>query len=85
MKSLFSKFISALLFAGLVSSLAGIQPVYAAGITVTSNADTIANNGLCTLREAIIRVNRLCGGVQVQIPSALRGTTPLHSQEANFL
>src|SRR5262245_56986107 len=33
------------------------RPVYAAGITVNSSADTIANDGACTLREAISNAN----------------------------
>jgi len=32
-------------------------PAYAASITVTSTADTVANDGVCTLREAITSAN----------------------------
>lgn len=31
--------------------------VYAASITITDSSDTIANNGLCSLPEAIINAN----------------------------
>ena len=34
-----------------------VAPTYAAALTVTSNADTIAVDGQCTLREAIINAN----------------------------
>jgi CSLREA domain-containing protein len=37
--------------------LAGPWPVAAASIVVTSDADTVANDGLCTLREATIAAN----------------------------
>ncbi len=35
----------------------GVRPVAAAGIVVNSNADTVAVDGVCTLREAIINAN----------------------------
>jgi CSLREA domain-containing protein len=44
----------AALLAALVGSTAQVTPVYAASIVVTSNGDTIANDGVCTLREALI-------------------------------
>lgn len=46
-----------LLFFALLASLLGsavfVTPAYAAGITVNSSADTTADDGACTLREAI--------------------------------
>jgi CSLREA domain-containing protein len=41
------------LIVALVGSAVQVTPVYAASIVVTSNADTIANDGVCTLREAL--------------------------------
>jgi CSLREA domain-containing protein len=45
----------------LVASLLGgaltVTPARAAGILVNSNADTVANDGACTLREAITNAN----------------------------
>jgi CSLREA domain-containing protein len=35
----------------------GVTPVYAAGLVVNGNADTVANDGVCTLREAIVNAN----------------------------
>ncbi|OAN47008.1 hypothetical protein A6A03_11140 [Chloroflexus islandicus] len=37
----------------------GIRPVYAAGYIVNSTADTIASDGQCTLREAILMANSM--------------------------
>ncbi|NJN79653.1 MAG: CSLREA domain-containing protein [Anaerolineales bacterium] len=51
------KFLYALLCTGLLITSVGVQPAYAAALTVTSNADTVANDGFCTLREAIINAN----------------------------
>ena len=42
---------------GLLTSLAAATPVLAASITVTSLADTAADDGQCTLREAITAAN----------------------------
>jgi len=42
-----------LLAALLLLSLIGVQPAYAAGLIVNSLDDTIADDGACTLREAI--------------------------------
>ena len=41
----------------LLVVLAQAQPAYAATITVNSTADVIANDGECTLREAITAAN----------------------------
>lgn len=57
MRSFFSKFLYSLLCASLISSLAGTQPAYAASLAVNSSADTVAIDGFCTLREAIINAN----------------------------
>ncbi len=46
-----------LLAALLLLSLIGVRPAYAAGLTVDSLADTIADDGACTLREAITNTN----------------------------
>jgi CSLREA domain-containing protein len=50
-----------LLFFALLASLLGsamyVTPAYAAGIIVNSNADTTADDGTCTLREAITNAN----------------------------
>ncbi|MEZ4519227.1 MAG: CSLREA domain-containing protein [Chloroflexota bacterium] len=51
--------IQATLFAALaflVFSLM-VQPTHAAGIVVNSDADTVADDGVCTLREAITAAN----------------------------
>ena len=55
----------AALFAALLGSAVQVTPVYAASIVVNTNADTDANDGVCTLREAIIAaVTDLPSGVQ---------------------
>lgn len=54
---LLKKFFYAIVFASFLVTSIGVQPVYAASIVVTSNADTVANDGACTLREAIINAN----------------------------
>ncbi len=41
----------------LLGSVLIVTPVYAAGITVNGNADTVADDGICTLREAINNAN----------------------------
>ena len=50
-----------LIFCTLLPFLPGsamfVTPAYAAGITVNSNADTIADDGTCTLREALANAN----------------------------
>ncbi len=53
----FKKILYAVMCAGLLIASLGVQPVYAASIMVNSNTDTIANDGACTLREAIINAN----------------------------
>jgi CSLREA domain-containing protein len=45
------------LLASLISSGLIVTPVHAAGIVVNSNKDTIANDGVCTLREAVTAAN----------------------------
>jgi len=45
------------LFLSLLGSALTITPTRAASIVVDSNADTIANDGTCTLREAITNAN----------------------------
>ncbi len=42
---------------GLILAIAIAQPAYAAGLAVDSTADTVANDGACTLREAILNAN----------------------------
>jgi len=41
----------------LLLSLTGVQPAYAASITVDSTADIVADDGACSLREAISNAN----------------------------
>lgn len=48
---------TALLLMTMLWTLVGVQPAYAASIVVNSNADTAANDGVCTLREAITAAN----------------------------
>ncbi len=56
--SLFKKLTYGSLCAGLFLALIGIQPAYAASLTVNSAADTLnSGDGVCTLREAIINAN----------------------------
>ena len=50
---LFNRFTLAALLASLIGSAVSVTPVYAASIVVNSAADTIANDGVCTLREAL--------------------------------
>ena len=45
------------LLASLLGSAAFVTLAYAAGITVNSSADTTADDGTCTLREAIANAN----------------------------
>ncbi|HXQ39386.1 MAG TPA: hypothetical protein VN843_35630, partial [Anaerolineales bacterium] len=57
-----SKLISrTFIFFALLTSLLGsavlVTPAYAAGITVNSNADTTADDGACTLQEALANAN----------------------------
>ncbi len=47
----------AILLTVLFSATFPVRSVYAASITVNGTADTIANDGQCTLREAIINAN----------------------------
>jgi len=57
MKSWRSKFLYGILCASLLSSLAGIHPVYAASLVVNTNADTTITDSFCSLREAITNAN----------------------------
>ncbi len=58
MKSrLFNLFTFFALLVSVVGSALTFTPAYAAGIVVNSNADTVANDGTCTLREAITAAN----------------------------
>ena len=51
------KFFTAFTIVALALMALPVAPTYAAALTVTSNADTIAVDGQCTLREAIINAN----------------------------
>jgi|GEM_PF-1703164 len=51
---LFNRFTLAALLASLIASAVQVTPVYAASITVNSNLDTDAVDGVCTLREALL-------------------------------
>jgi len=53
----FNLFVILALFLSLLGSAVTVTPAYAAGITVNSNADTVAVDGSCTLREAITNAN----------------------------
>ena len=41
----------------LLLALTGVRPAYAAGITVDTTADVLADDGFCSLREAIANAN----------------------------
>jgi S-layer homology domain. len=51
--SIFRRSTLVALLTALAGSLVQVTPVYAASIVVNSAADTIANDGVCTLREAL--------------------------------
>ncbi|HRQ33847.1 MAG TPA: CSLREA domain-containing protein, partial [Anaerolineales bacterium] len=53
----FKKLFYAFLCASLLTAALGTQPAYAAGIVVDSASDAVANDGACTLREAITNAN----------------------------
>ena len=55
--SIFNQLTQVALLVVLIVSAVQVTPVYAAGIVVNSNADIQANDGVCTLREAIIAAN----------------------------
>lgn len=57
MKTFFLRLFSVLLLALLLPAGQGTRPVYAASYVVDSLGDTIANDGRCTLREAIQEAN----------------------------
>jgi len=56
-KSIFNILTLFALLASLMGSAVFVTPAYAAGIVVNSNADTVADDGVCTLREAITNAN----------------------------
>ena len=51
---LFTRFTPVVLLVSLIAGAVQVRPVYAAGIVVNSPADTVANDGVCTLREALV-------------------------------
>jgi CSLREA domain-containing protein len=55
----FVKNVCPVVFLSLILTLTniGVTPAYAASIVVNTNADSIANDGFCTLREAITNAN----------------------------
>ena len=57
LKSIFHIFIFFVILASLLGSPIFVTPAYAAGITVDSSTDTSADDGFCTLREAITNAN----------------------------
>ena len=56
-KSVLQIFIFLALLTSLLGSAVFVTPAYAAGITVNSNANTVQDDGLCTLREALYNAN----------------------------
>jgi len=52
-----NRIIPILVLLALIFATAHVQPAYAAGITVNSSADTTADDGTCTLREALANAN----------------------------
>ncbi|HMZ08350.1 MAG TPA: choice-of-anchor Q domain-containing protein [Anaerolineales bacterium] len=57
MISVLRKLIYAFVCLSFLLTLIGVQPAYAAGIVVNTNADNLADDDLCTLREAITTAN----------------------------
>jgi LPXTG-site transpeptidase (sortase) family protein len=57
MKSTLSRLFSVFLLLALLLAGVGIRPAYAAGYTVNTLNDDTNNDGLCTLREAILAAN----------------------------
>ena len=57
LKSIFHIFIFFAILASLLGSPIFVTPAHASGIVVDSMADTIADDGTCTLREAITNAN----------------------------
>ncbi|MDL1920884.1 sortase, partial [Chloroflexi bacterium CFX5] len=55
--SSYKKFFYGFICASLSLTALGTQPAYAASLTVDSAADTVGNDGACTLREAITNAN----------------------------
>ncbi|MBV6393172.1 MAG: hypothetical protein KPEEDBHJ_02408 [Anaerolineales bacterium] len=53
----FKKFFYGFICASLSLTTLGIQPAYAASLTVNSADDTVGNDSACTLREAITNAN----------------------------
>ncbi len=56
-RPIFNLFTLMALLVSLLGSAVFVTPAYAAGIVVNSNADTVADDGVCTLREAITNAN----------------------------
>jgi CSLREA domain-containing protein len=56
-KSIFHPVLMAAVLAGLAWGFQPVAPALAAGMVVTSLSDTQANDGVCTLREAILNAN----------------------------
>ncbi|MCZ2121262.1 MAG: CSLREA domain-containing protein, partial [Anaerolineales bacterium] len=54
---IFKQLFYAFICAALALTALGVQPARAAGLVVNSAVDTIANDGACTLREAIANAN----------------------------
>ena len=52
-----SRLLAVLTLLALMLALAPVMPAYANAIVVTGNGDAIANDGICTLREAINAAN----------------------------
>jgi CSLREA domain-containing protein len=57
MKTFRTKSLYLILVVVFLASLVLAQPAYAAGLTVNSDADTTADDGTCTLREALTNAN----------------------------
>jgi LPXTG-site transpeptidase (sortase) family protein len=53
----FNLFVIFALFLSLLGGAVTVIPVHAAGIVVNNNGDTVADDGVCTLREAITAAN----------------------------
>lgn len=85
------RFLAALLAAALIWAGLPVRPAYAAGYVVNSLADTIAADGVCTLREAIEAANNTasndCGAASAAadtITFSVSGTITLGSTLPNI-
>jgi CSLREA domain-containing protein len=59
-RTMFNRILHIIVFTTVLASLfatAPVKPAHAAGIVVNSDADSVANDGVCTLREAINSAN----------------------------